>query len=272
MFQVPLPIGVVPELKALVTLKAEGLILQRFYPLSIFSSPHHRKRLPTVFANIGKWLASFHESMTTTHETQTAQSLVNSMTMSLKATLQDILPQQYIRGIAERISMDVAESGLDDLKLVFSHGDFCPRHIFVGPETITVLDFSETLMASCYHDITSLLAYLDNSLFPVLSARMLKACALAFLNGYFGFHAVLQDMIPMLTAFMVVQAAKLTWTYQHKRVHPANMIVVRWLRRRAIAFLDDYYNEGLQNWSYDSGNPKAWKRQAGPKQPKLAST
>lgn len=164
-FLVTKPLGIIPSLNALVALEVDGTRLPVFSLKSILRG--EGSSISATFEDVGRWLAAFHRVMTDFHGTRSTQSFTSSLKLRFQTFLTgDYVEREFFITIDERLTREIRKiSSVGEIELVFSHGDFLPRHVFVGSKTLAVIDYDSVCVAPCYYDLSYFIAYVHNSFF-----------------------------------------------------------------------------------------------------------
>jgi Ser/Thr protein kinase RdoA (MazF antagonist) len=239
-FLVAQPLGIIPSLNALITLEVNGTRLPVFSLKSILKGD--TVSILATFEDVGKWLAVFHRVMTGFHRTRSIQSFTSSLKASLKNFLtDDLVEREFFNTIDERLSHEIRKfSNVGEVELVFSHGDFLPRHVFVGSKTLTVIDYDNICVAPCYFDLSYFITYLYNSFFLLSSRSLIERSCRAFLKGYFGADQLPDNVQASVNAATIVRMAQLYRQACIRRGTTQMFFIRPWFRERARAVLEDY--------------------------------
>jgi len=247
-FLVTKPLGIIPSLNALVALEVDGTRLPVFSLKSILRG--EGSSISATFEDVGRWLAAFHRVMTDFHGTRSTQSFTSSLKLRFQTFLTgDYVEREFFITIDERLTREIRKiSSVGEIELVFSHGDFLPRHVFVGSKTLAVIDYDSVCVAPCYYDLSYFIAYVHNSFF-LLSRGLIERSCQAFLKGYFGVDQLPENVQSSVNAATIVRMAQLYRQACIRRGTSQMRLIRPWFRERAKAVLENYSKIALVDQS-----------------------
>ena len=144
------------------------------------------EELAEATAEAGRWLGSFHSSQLRIGRAQSL--LVTGELVSLAKRLAKVTAERpdYLPVALEMLAdLDRLTFSTRDGMLAQSHGQYRPIHVFVAPETVTVIDLDRSAPADPARDVAEFLHHLRNSSFLATGDvhRADVPCS-AFLAGY----------------------------------------------------------------------------------------
>jgi colanic acid/amylovoran biosynthesis glycosyltransferase len=229
---VPRPLYLHTEGACVVMESCEGEPLDALVRAGRLTRDGSRKSdLIAAVRRTGAWLRHLHEATAGHgHPQQALDRLVETAGDHLDRHRGDLLTTSAARAVRSQLDALKTRLAPVSLRLTRTHRDFWPGNIFVGQQTVQVIDFEGADDGLPYEDVAYFLVQLELFFPGPILRRRFEPLAAAFLEGYLpapnGFDWAAYELCRMASALQILGSSP----------HRAGSLHDRWRRRmlRAI--------------------------------------
>ena len=229
------PVAFFPDELTVITEAADGDNLHQLIKgaTPAWRAPSAMERSTTACRSAGRWLRHFQAiTRRPTSGPLPHTWLLDGLRSDLAACEAFGLPRDASRQLFGFAEAQTVALGPRAFPVTGQHPDYQPDNVIVGPDAVTVLDFTSFQYGSPVSDVArflSILGFLRKN--PLHSRQRLQALAGAFLEGYGPLDADTTAGVALYVVLFVVKAVRVVPTWPRRRPLPYLM------GRQAAAFL-----------------------------------